>query len=80
MRSAFLVGFATSGYLYTFQPAFGLLLDQFRSPDERLIDPLPIFFEDDAPLERREDLPTPPPERSRPDGTGAGLSPVRVGR
>ena len=48
IRSAFVAAFATFGYLYTFQPAFEELLAQIQSPDEHLIDHLPITFDNSA--------------------------------
>lgn len=48
LRAAYLVAFASFGYAYTFQPSFQLLLDQLQNPDESLIDPLPVVYDDEA--------------------------------
>jgi hypothetical protein len=42
LRASYLAAFACLGYRYALQPAFALLLEQFRRPDELLIEPLPL--------------------------------------
>ena len=54
MRSAFVAAFATFGYLYTFQPAFDKLLTQIQNPNDHSDIPLPILFDDAAPVDTRK--------------------------
>lgn len=42
LRAAYVAAFACFGYRYALQPAFEILLEQFRRPDELLIEPLPL--------------------------------------
>jgi len=54
IRAAFLVAFATFGYVYALQTAFEVLIKQLHSANEQLIDPLPIFYDDSSPDDLRE--------------------------
>jgi hypothetical protein len=54
VRAAFLVAFATFGYVYALQPSFEVLINQLHLPNEPLIDPLPIFYDDSSPDDLRQ--------------------------